>query len=127
MKSGGAPIKEDSVVAGTTKYAVLSDQFSTKLRDNLERFQSELNDFIEGFTNLSESEQMRRLEKELDRLLAELQHFGEAMKHELKTEILPRLKEKIEELRRRLRELGREDDLKQIDRKMERLTVQLRT
>jgi hypothetical protein len=47
------------------------------------------------------------------------------MKHRLKTEILPRIKETIEELRRRLKELGREDDLKHVDRKVEELTISL--
>lgn len=125
IKNGGAPIKEDSIVAGTTKKAVLYSQFSAKLRDNLEKFESELNGFVESLTRLPESEQIKQLEQELDRLLAELQHLGEGAKHKLKSEVLPRIKEGIEELRRRLKEMGREDDLKYVDRKMEQLTAEL--
>jgi archaellum component FlaC len=125
IDNGGAPIQEDSIVAGTTKYAVSYDQFSAKLRDNLEKFELELNGFVESLTRLPESEQIKRLEQELERLLAELQYFGEGVKHKLKSEILPRIKEEIEELRRRLKELGREDDLKYVDRKMEQLTAEL--
>jgi archaellum component FlaC len=125
VKDGGAPIQEDSIVAGTTKHAFLYDQFSAKLRDNLERFELELNSFVESLTRLPESEQIKRLEQELDRLLAELQHLGAEMKHKLKSEILPRIKEEIEELRRRLEALGREDDLKPVDRKMEELITEL--
>jgi hypothetical protein len=51
--------------------------------------------------------------------------LSEEIKHKLKTEILPRIKDTIEELRRRLKELGREDDLKHVDRKVEELTISL--
>jgi paraquat-inducible protein B len=125
VNNGGAPIEEDSIIVGTTKYVVFYGQFSAKLRENLERFELELNSFVESFRRLPEGEQIKRLEQELDRLLAELQYFGESIKHKLKSEILPRVKEKIEELRRRLKELGREDDLKYVDRKMEQLTAEL--
>jgi len=74
---------------------------------------------------LSESEQIKRLEKELDRLLADVQYLGEEMKHRLKTEILPRIKETIEELRRKLKELGREEELVPVERKVEELTISL--
>jgi hypothetical protein len=125
IKDDGAPLQKNAIVAGTTKYAVLFDQIGGGLRDNLKRFESELNDLIESFRYLSESEQIKRLEKELDRLLADLQYLSEEMKHRLKTEILPRIKERIEELRRRLKELGREDDLKHVDRKVEELAIEL--
>lgn len=125
IKDGGAPLQKSAIVAGTTKYAVLFDQFGVGLQDNLKRFESELNALLESFRYLSESEQIKRLEKELDRLLADLQYLSEAMKHKLKTEILPRIKETIEELRRRLKELRREDDLKHVDRKVEELAIEL--
>jgi ABC-type transporter Mla subunit MlaD len=125
IKDGGTPIEKNAVVAGTTKYAVLMDRFGVGLRDNLKTLQSELNDLIESFRNLSESEQIKRLEKELDRLLADLQHLGGEMKHKLETEILPRIKDTIEELRRRLKELGREEELVPVERKVEELTISL--
>ena len=125
IKDGGTPLQKNALVAGTTKYAVLFDQFGVGLRDNLKRFESELNALIDSFRHLSESEQIKRLEKELDRLLADLQYFGEEMKHRLKTEILPRIKETIEELRRRLKDLGREEELVPVERKVEELTISL--
>jgi hypothetical protein len=76
IKDGGTPVQKNAIVAGTTKYAVLFDQFSVGLRDNLKRFESELNDLIESFRYLSESGQIKRLEKELDRILADLQYLG---------------------------------------------------
>jgi hypothetical protein len=60
IKDGGAPLQKNAIVAGTTKYAVLFDQFGVGLRDNLKRFESELNDLIESFRYLSESEQIKR-------------------------------------------------------------------
>jgi hypothetical protein len=65
-KDGGTPLEKDAIVAGTTEYAVLFEQFGVGLRDNLKRFESELNDFIESFRRLSESEQIKRLEKGKD-------------------------------------------------------------
>ena len=77
------------------------------------------------FTRLPESEQIKRLEDELDHLLAELQYAGEDLKNKLRNEMLPHIQEQIEELRRRLKELGREGDLKHVDRKMDQLTAEL--
>ena len=125
IKDGGTPIQKNAVVAGTTKYAVLFDQFGVGLRDNLKRFELEVNNLIESLRHLSESEQIKRLENELDRLLADMQYLGEEMKHRLKTEILPRIKETIEELRRKLKELGREEELVPVERKVEELTISL--
>jgi hypothetical protein len=125
VNNGGAPIEEDSIIEGTTKYAVLYGQFSAKLLDNLERFELELNRFVESFRRLPEGEQIKQLEQELDLLLEELQYFGEGAKQKLESKILPRIKEIIEELRKRLKELGREDDLKYVDGKMEQLTAEL--
>jgi hypothetical protein len=125
IKDGGTPLQKNAIVAGTTKYAVLFDQFGAGLRDNLKRFELEVNNLIESLRHLSESEQIKRLENELDRLLVDLQYLGEEMKHRLKTEILPRIKETIEELRRRLKELGREDELHHVERKVEELMTSL--
>lgn len=125
IDDGGAPIQEDSIVAGTTKYAVLYGQFNAKLRDNLKKFKLQLNDFVESLMRLPESEQIKRLEQELDSLLAEMQYFSESEKNKLKNEILPRINQQIEELRRRLKEQGRKKDLKNVDRKMEQLTAEL--
>ena len=47
------------------------------------------------------------------------------MKHKLETDILPRIKEQIEELRRRLQQIGREEKLKYVDRKIEAISKKL--
>ncbi|MGD9051071.1 MAG: MlaD family protein, partial [Desulfobacterales bacterium] len=45
--------------------------------------------------------------------------------HKLETDILPRIKEQIEELRRRLQQIGREEKLKYVDRKIEAISEKL--
>lgn len=120
--SGGAPIKEGSVLAGTTEYAVLYDRLGASFHSSLERLESELNALVESLRRVPENQRLKRLEQELDRLLSELQHLGEDAKLKIKNEILPLIKEKVEELRRRLKEPGREEDLQQVDRKIETLS-----
>jgi len=124
-KEGGRPLQKNVVVAGATKYPVLYSQSRATFWDNLERLESQLNDLVESFKHLSESEQLKQLEKELDRLFEDLQYYSEEMKHKFKTEILPRIKERIEELRRKLKGLGREDDLEHVDKKVEDLVISL--
>jgi hypothetical protein len=43
----------------------------------------------------------------------------------LETDILPRIKEQIEELRRRLQQIGKEEKLKYVDRKIEAISGKL--
>ncbi|MFO7556046.1 MAG: hypothetical protein R6W88_12660 [Desulfobacterales bacterium] len=87
--------------------------------------ESEINEVFKGFQSLSESEQIKQIERQLDKILAELDNLSVEMRHKFKTEILPGINEQIEELRHRLAEIGKEEKLKYVDQKIETIYEEL--
>ena len=87
--------------------------------------ESEINEFFKGLQYLSESEQIKQIERQLDKILAEIENLSMEMKHKLETEILPRIKKRVEELRRRLEGIGKEEKLEYVDKKIETISVKL--
>jgi len=124
-KDGGNIIEKDATVEGQSKYVSIFDQIANKFRKDVHGLESEINDFIKGLQNLSESEQIKQIERQLDKILAEIENLSAEMKHKLETEILPRIKEQLEGLRRRLEKIGKEEKLKHVDKKIETISVKL--
>jgi ABC-type transporter Mla subunit MlaD len=117
IEDDGNTIEKNATVEGQTKYAAIYGQIANKFR--------EINEFFKGLQNLSEDEQIKRLERQLDKILSEIKNLSAQMKHKLETEILPRIREQIEELRRRLEEIGKEEKLKYVDQKIETISAKL--
>jgi len=124
-KQAGAPLSEDAVIEGSTKYAVLYGQLSDTVRKNLGKLESELNQLLAGLQNFSDSEQIKQIEKQLDRILAEIENLSETMKQKLQNDILPRIREQIEQLRRRLMKQGKQTQLEYVDQKVKLISAKL--
>jgi hypothetical protein len=73
--------------------------------------------------NLSESEQIKQIERQLDKILAEIENLSVEMKHKLETKILPRIKEQLERMKRRLEKIGKEEKLKHVEQKIETISA----
>ncbi len=126
IKDGGNIIEKDTIVEGQSKYVSIFDQIANKFRKDVHVLESEINEFIKGLQNLSESEQIKQIERQLDKILAEIENLSVEMKHKLETDILPRIKEQLEELRRRLEKIGKEEKLKHVDKKIEKISAKLK-
>jgi ABC-type transporter Mla subunit MlaD len=125
IKDGGNKIEEKAIVEGQSKYAAIYGQIAYKFSKNINVVESELNEVFKGFQGLSESEQIKQIERQLDKILAEIDHLSVEMRHMLKTEIMPNINEQIEKLRRRLAENGKEEKLKYVDQKIETIYAEL--
>jgi ABC-type transporter Mla subunit MlaD len=112
IKDGGNLIEKNTVVEGQSKYSAIYGQIANNFRKNIHAMESEINEFIKGLQDFSESEQIKQIERQLDKILAEIENLSAEMKHKLETDILPRIKQHIEELRRRLKQIGKEEKLK---------------
>lgn len=123
----GNRIEAGAVVEGQSKYAALYGHFARRFRQNLNSIESELDAFFQELKAFSESEQIKEIEKKLNDIIADLGDMSAEMKHKLETEILPFIKQQIEELRRRLEKTGEEEKLKYVDRKIELISVRLRS
>jgi hypothetical protein len=125
IKDGGNIIAKNTIVEGQSKYVAIYSQITNKFRKNVHILESEINEFFKGLQNLSESEQIKEIERQLDKILAEIENLSVEMKHKLETEILPRIRERIEALRRRLEEIGKEEKLEYVDQKIETISAKL--
>jgi hypothetical protein len=126
IKDGGNIIAKNTIVEGQSKYVAIYGQIANKFRKNVYVLESEINEFIKGLQNLSESEQIKQIERQLDKILAEIENLSVEMKHKLETEILPRIKEQIEGMRRRLEKIGKEEKLIHVEQKIETIAVKLK-
>jgi len=125
IKDGGNLIEKNTVVEGQSKYSAIYGQIAHNFRKNIHAMESEINEFIKGLQDFSESEQIKQIERQLDKILAEIENLSAEMKHKLETDILPRIKQHIEELRRRLKQIGKEEKLKYVDQKIETISAKL--
>jgi len=125
VKDSGNIIEKNAIVEGQSKYVAIYGQIADKFRKNVHVLESEINEFFNGLQNLSESEQIKQIERQLDKILAEIEDLSVEMKHKLETEILPRIKEQLEDLRRRLEKIGKEEKLKYVDQKIETISAKL--
>ena len=125
IKDGGNLIEKNTVVQGQSKYSAIYGQIANNFRKNIHAMESEINEFIKGLQDFSESEQIKQIERQLDKILAEIENLSAEMKHKLETDILPRIKQHIEELRRRLKQIGKEEELKYVDQKIETISAKL--
>ena len=125
IKDGGNLIEKNTIVEGQSKYSAIYGQIANNFRKNIHAMESEINEFIKGLQDFSESEQIKQIERQLDKILAEIENLSAEMKHKLETDILPRIKQHIEELRRRLKQIGKEEKLKYVDQKIETISAKL--
>ena len=125
FKDGGSKIEKKAIVEGQSKYAAIYSQIANTFSKNIYVMESEINEVFKGFQSLSESEQIKQIERQLDKILAELDNLSVEMRYRFKTDILPTINEQIEKLRRRLEELGKEEKLKYVDQKIETIYAEL--
>lgn len=106
---GGEPISTGAVLQGTTQAQVLAETFQDQAQSLLENLRQLPKDWS------------RVLGEEMDRLTEELRQAGEEARRRLHEEVVPRLQRQLEELRKWLRQQGREDEMKPLERKFEKL------
>ena len=116
--------KNDPVFFDKTSIGVVTDVEYTDKGNYLVSVALE-NEFVEGLKDLSESEQIKQIERQLDKILAEIKNLSTETKYKLETEILPRIKEQIEELKRRLERIGKEEKLEYVEQKIEKISAKL--
>jgi hypothetical protein len=121
-RKDGSPLKNNSVVEGSSKTSAFVDQILNELLDGFGGLKKQFEHFSEELQSIPESEEFKNLEEELKRLGEEMGRSGEAVREKIQKEVLPQLKEELEELRERLRQFGREDELEPIEIEMRKMT-----
>lgn len=116
---GGKPLKNNSVIEGSTKASAFLNQFLDEFAQGFGKLQTEIDQLLKDLGGIPASEEFKKLEDELKRLKKEMTESGDELKKKIRDELLPRLKQEMDALKERLRELGREDELKPLETEME--------
>jgi paraquat-inducible protein B len=118
---GGTLLTDGATVIGTAKASPRSNQQWGDFGKTLDDLKKQLEEFADDLRKIPESEEFKKLEKELERLLEEMKKSGDATREKIEKEVLPRIKREIEKLKERLRGLGREEEVKPLEVRIEKL------
>ncbi|MEE9612323.1 MAG: hypothetical protein V3W19_13800 [Desulfatiglandales bacterium] len=121
LAEGGNPLPNGAKVEGSTYLSLQLERgsrglaaWSQLLLQELERWQKELN-------QLPEEEWYKELEHQMDYWLSEMGQAGVETRRYFREEVLPRLEEAVRELEKRLKELGKKNEAKILNIKLEEL------
>ncbi|MEA2060455.1 MAG: MlaD family protein [Thermodesulfobacteriota bacterium] len=115
LEKGGAPLESGAEIQGS------ASSFPADLQPFLDKLESGLDKFFTDLKSIPESEEFKELENQLDMMVDNIKEKGAAAKEKFNTETLPRLKQELETLRKKLEGLGREEELKPLERKLNNL------
>ncbi len=120
-RKGGNLIKSGSTVTGSNNAGAVPEQwidiFKNKMTDIKDRF----HELSREFSEIPESEEMRKLEKSLEDLTEDLKKTGDSIRKKLKEDVLDNLEQELEKLRERLKELDREKEMKPLDNQIKKI------
>ena len=120
-QKGGAPLKNNAVVEGSVKTSVIVERMQKDFEGEMKDLTRQFNTFAEQLKKLPESEAYKQLENELTNLYNEMKQSGKAVREMIQKDILPRLEQELQNLKKRLQKNGKEDELKPLETKMEKI------
>jgi ABC-type transporter Mla subunit MlaD len=120
-EKGGTPLKNNAVVEGSTKSSVIVERLEKDLERGMADLAKQFNSLAEELKKVSDSEAFKKLEDELTNLYVEMKRSGKEVREMIQKEILPRLEQELENLKKRLHKKGREDELKPLEIKMDKI------
>jgi len=120
-QKGGTPLKNNAVVEGSVKMSVIVERMQKDFEGEMKDLTRQFNMFAEQLKQVPESEDYKKLENELTDLYTEMKQSGKAVREMIQKEILPRLEQELQNLKKRLQKNGKEDELKPLETKMEKI------
>jgi hypothetical protein len=118
LSPGGNPLPDEAVVVGSTPLSPNTEKenggFTRALQDILESLGKQI-------SGLPIEQWRKELERELDLLKQQIEKGTEEGRRRFLKEILPQIRQAVEDLLRQLRKLGKEDEGKTVERKLDQL------
>ncbi len=118
---GGTPLKDGTVIEGSTQTSAVFNLFRDKLNKGFEEVTQQFKQFMKELSGVSESEAIKKLEDELNRLGDEIKKSGKSVQEKIQKEILPDIQKEIDRLRQQLQKFGREEEVRPLEKKMEKM------
>jgi ABC-type transporter Mla subunit MlaD len=118
LSPGGKPLPDEAVVVGSNPLDLTMEKGSSGFTDVLQDILKGLEKQISG---LPVEQWRKELERQLDLLNQQIAKGTEEARRRFQKEILPRIEQAVQELLRQLRKLGKEDEGKTLERKLDQL------
>ncbi|HKK90344.1 MAG TPA: MlaD family protein [Desulfobacteraceae bacterium] len=116
IEKGGEPLKSGSVIQGNSPPSPF-----VEITPFLETFEKSFNKFVSDLKTFPETEEYKKLESQLDRFVNDIKEKGDTVREKFNNETLPAIKKELEILRKKLEELGREEEIKPLEKKLDNL------
>ncbi|MGA8181061.1 MAG: hypothetical protein WB792_13450 [Desulfobacterales bacterium] len=118
---GGNPLKNNAVVEGSVQSSVIIERMQKDFAREMKDLAQQFTMFGEQLKKVPDSEAYKKLEDELTNIYDEMRQSGKAVREMIQKEILPRLEEQLQNLKKRLQKKGKEDEIKPLETKMEKI------
>ncbi len=102
--------------------AAKSNELGRKLENSLADLSRQFDEFDLGNRLAPSDEEIRRLEAALDDFIDEFERAGKDLQDQLRTRVIPQLRRDLEALKKRLERDRREEELKEIEGRLNELT-----
>lgn len=97
------------------------DKFRDALEKGVGEFRKDIDQLAKELRRMPESEEFKAFTEKMERLAEEMKKSGKDVREKLQNDFLPKLWSEMDKLRKKLNDLGREDEMKQLDKKAEQL------
>ena len=118
LSPGGNPLPDEAVVVGSSPLALTKEEgnggFTAVLQDILKSLEKQI-------SGLPVEQWRKELERLLDLLNQQIAKGTEEARRRFQKEILPQVEQAVQDLLRQLRKLGKEDEGKTLERKLDQL------
>lgn len=100
-----------------------SQQLDAELEGTLDDLSRQFHAFGEEMKKVPDSEEVKQLEDSIKQFADEFNRAQKDVRDHIQNEVLPQLRKELDQLRERLHEQGREEEIEEIDKQVEQMTM----
>lgn len=100
-----------------------SSQIDSELERGIEDIARQLKKFGKKIESVPDSKEVKELEESIKQFGLEFSRAQEEIRDQIQREILPRLQQELDELRRRLQKEGREQEIEEMEKQVQEMTM----
>ena len=123
VREGGALLADGAIVEGSSRSSAIFRKWLEDFDQQTGRLGAQIEQFVKDLRKMSQSEDVKQLQKDLEQLGQEMEKAGKAARDKIQNEIVPLLKKELDHLKKRLEQFGREKEVEPLEKQLEKLTI----
>lgn len=123
IRKGGALLADGATVEGSTRSLAVFQKMLEEFDQQTGKLGAQIEQFVQNLRNLSQSEEVKQLQKDLEQLGRKMEKAGKTTRDKIQNEIVPLLKKELDHLKKRLEQFGREKEVEPLEKQLEKLTI----